>query len=429
MLIVSNGFDVRGRALQRGELAAWLAEHSLGNRFGLAVVGTTPAYDSRAVALAIVAADGDGRYIDTAALTPDDEAALVSWLADPGPPKAVHDAKLAMHALAGRGWTLRGVTSDAALAAHLVRPEHRSTALNDLLVHHMRCALSTEPTETIEVQRFSSLTHPGGPDEQAVQALILRACAVLDLTDLLDEELARIDSSSLLGRLELPVQRVLREMETVGVAVDRALLGRIHDQLDEDATRLKHTVDGLLNSIASDGRIHTTFQQTSAATGRLSTSKPELHNIPIELYAGRRIRDAFVAGDGYAELMTAGYGQLETRILAHLSGHACLDDARRIGYASTLSGRRRYLPELNSRDAQVREVAERNALATCIEGSAADIIKMAMINVNQAITDAGLKSRMLLQVDDELVFEVAEWRTRHVGSAYPRADGRCIPAR
>ena len=355
-----------------------------------------------------MAADGDGRYIDTAALTPDDEAALASWLADPGPPKAVHDAKLAMHALAGRGWTLRGVTSDAALAAHLVRPEQRTAALNDLLIHHMRCALPAHG--------------------QAVQALILRACAVLDLADVLDEELARIDSSSLLGRLELPVQRVLAEMETVGVAVDRALLGRIRDQLDEDGTRLKHTVDGLLNSIASDGRIHTTFQQTSAATGRLSTSKPELHNIPIEPYAGRRIRDAFMAGDGYAELMTAGYGQIETRILAHLSGRAgVLDDARRTGYAATLSGRRRYLPELNSRDGQVREAAERNALATCIEGSAADLIKMAMINVSQAITDAGLKSRMLLQVDDELVFEVAAGEhdtlaahvCEHMGRAYP----------
>ncbi len=211
---MSNGFDVRGRALQRGELAAWLAEHSLGNRFGLAVVGTNLAYDSRAVALAIVAADGDGRYIDTAALTPDDEAALASWLADPGPPKAIHEAKLAMHALAGRGWTLRGVTSDVALAAYLLRPEQRTAALNDLLIHHMRCALPARG--------------------QAVQGLILRACAVLDLADVLDEELARIDSSSLLGRLELPVQRVLAEMETVGIAVDRTLLASIHGQLDED---------------------------------------------------------------------------------------------------------------------------------------------------------------------------------------------------
>jgi DNA polymerase-1 len=219
MMDVSIGFDVRGRALHDGEIAPWLAEHSLGNRFGLAVVGTGLDHVSKAVALAIVAADGDGRYIDVAALSSDDEAALVSWLADPGPPKAVHEAKLATHALAGRGWTLRGLTSDTALAAYLLRPEQRSSALNDLLVHHMRCAL---PTEAVDLQRFSSRTNLGGPDEQAVQSLILEACAVLDLADVLDEELARIGSSSLLGRLELPAQRVLAEMETAGIAVDGA---------------------------------------------------------------------------------------------------------------------------------------------------------------------------------------------------------------
>lgn len=97
---MTNGLDVRGRAIHDGELAAWLAEHSLGNRFGLAVVGTGATQGAKATALAIVAADGEGRYIDVDRLTPDDEAALASWLADPGPPKAIHEAKSAMHALA-----------------------------------------------------------------------------------------------------------------------------------------------------------------------------------------------------------------------------------------------------------------------------------------------------------------------------------------
>ena len=86
-----------------------------------------------------------------------------------------------------------------------------------------------------------------------------------------------------------------------------------------DATRLKVTVDGLLKSVAADGRIHTTFNQTIAATGRLSSTEPNLQNIPIRTDAGRRIRDAFVVGDGYAELMTADYSQIEMRIMAHLS--------------------------------------------------------------------------------------------------------------
>ena len=113
--------------------------------------------------------------------------------------------------------------------------------------------------------------------------------------------------------------------------------------------------------------------------------------------------------------------------MAHLSGDAGLIEARKLGYAATLLGRRRYLPELDSSERQVREAAERAALAMSIEGSAADIVKVAMVNVNQAIKDAGLKSRMLLQVNDELVFEVAHgerdtltrYVCEHMGGAYP----------
>jgi DNA polymerase I-like protein with 3'-5' exonuclease and polymerase domains len=400
MKYVSNGFDVRGRALQDGELAAWLSEHSLGNRFSLAVAGPDLAGGGAVKALAIVAADGEGRSIDVAALTADDEAALASWLADPGPPKAGHDAKTAMHALAARGWTLRGVTSDTVLAAHLLRPEATDLGLNDLLIHHMRCAL---PAEAVELQEYSS------------QALILRACAVLDLADVLDEELARTDSSSLLSRMELPVQRVLTEMECAGIAVDRALLTRLRES--------RAMVDDLLNSIAPDGRIHTTFDQTGAATGRISSSRPNLRDLPLHADGGPRVRDAFVAGDGYAELMTARYDRLEPRIVAHLSGDegliaaggvdsyhlaTVLTEARNLGYAVTLLGRRHYLPELHSGERQVREAAERAALEMAVQGSAADIVNAAMIDVDRAIKDAALRSRIVLQAADELVFEVAD---------------------
>ncbi|WP_422746515.1 DNA polymerase I [Mycobacterium sp. WMMD1722] len=575
---VEHGFDVRGQALEPGELPAWLAEHSLGNRFGVAVVGTHLAYDADATALAIVSADGEGRYIDTAKLDPEDEAALASWLADPGPPKALHEAKLAMHDLLGRGWQLNGVTSDTALAAYLVRPGQRSFSLDDLSLRYLRRELRAEDPEQ---QQLSLLDDSDGTDDQAVQTLILRAVAVLDLADALDEELARIDSSSLLGQMELPVQRVLAELEHVGIAVDTGQLEQLQsefadqirdaaeaaygvigkqinlgspkqlqtvlfDELEmpktkrtktgyttdadalqslfdktghpflqhllthRDATRLKVTVDGLLNSIASDGRIHTTFNQTIAATGRLSSTEPNLQNIPIRTEAGRRIRDAFVVGDGYAELMTADYSQIEMRIMAHLSQDAGLieafntgedlhsfvasrafdvpidevtadlrrrvkamsyglayglsayglaaqlkisteeakvqmdqyfarfggirdylrdvvDQARKDGYTSTVFGRRRYLPELDSSNRNVREAAERAALNAPIQGSAADIIKVAMINVDRAIKDAGLASRMLLQVHDELLFEVADGEREtlerlvreQMGTAYP----------
>ncbi|MGY4651464.1 DNA polymerase I [Mycobacterium sp. URHB0021] len=560
---VDQGFDVQGGALEAGELGAWLSAHSAGDRFGLAVVGTHLAFDADATALAIVAADGDGRYLDTTSLHPDDEAALAAWLADPGQPKALHEAKLAIHDLEGRGWKLAGVTSDTALAAYLVRPGQRSFALDDLSLRYLKRELRADNPEQ---QQLSLLDDSEGVDDQAVQTLLLRASAVTDLATALDEELARIDSSELLGNMELPVQRALARMETAGIAVDLgqlselqsefadqirdaaeaayAVIGKqinlgspkqlqvvLFDELEmpktkrtktgyttdadalqslfdktghpflqhllahRDATRLKVTVDGLLNSVASDGRIHTTFNQTIAATGRLSSTEPNLQNIPIRTDAGRRIRDAFVVGKGaqgdFAELMTADYSQIEMRIMAHLSRddglieafntgedlhsfvasrafsvpidevtaelrrrvkamsyglayglsayglaaqlkisteeakvqmeqyfsrfggvrdylHEVVDQARKDGYTSTVFGRRRYLPELDSSNRNVREAAERAALNAPIQGSAADIIKVAMINVDRALKDAGLTSRMLLQVHDELLFEVAD---------------------
>ena len=579
---VDQGFDVRGGALEAGELASWLSKHGAGERFGLAVVGTHLAFDADATALAIVAADGDGRYLDTATLTPADEAALAAWLADPERPKALHEAKLAMHDLEGRGWTLCGVTSDTALAAYLVRPGQRSFALDDLSLRYLRRELRAD---TPEQQQLSLLDDTEGVDDQAVQTLILRASAVVDLAAALDEELARIDSSALLTNMELPVQRALAKMETAGIAVDLARLTELQsefadqirdaaeaayavigkqinlgspkqlqvvlfDELEmpktkrtktgyttdadalqslfdktghpflqhllahRDATRLKVTVDGLLAAVGSDGRIHTTFNQTIAATGRLSSTEPNLQNIPIRTDAGRRIRDAFVVGSDngteFAELMTADYSQIEMRIMAHLSKddglieafrtgedlhsfvasrafgvpidevtaelrrrvkamsyglayglsayglaaqlkisteeakvqmeqyfsrfggvrdylEGVVDQARKDGYTSTVLGRRRYLPELDSSNRQVREAAERAALNAPIQGSAADIIKVAMINVDTALQEAGLASRMLLQVHDELLFEVAPGERdalealvrEQMGNAYP----------
>jgi DNA polymerase-1 len=575
---VELGFDVRGGLLEPGTLAAWLAEHSNGSRFGMAVTGTHVAFDADASALAIVSANGEGVYLDTAQLDPDDEAALVSWLADPGPPKALHEAKLAAHELAGRGWKLAGVTSDTALAAYLVRPGQRSFVLDDLSVRYLRRELRAESQQQ---QQLSLLDDADAVDDQTIQSLIIRAAAVGELADALDLELARIDSSALLGQMELPVQRALIEMEESGIAVDLDLLGRLQSQfadqirdaaeaayavigeqinlgspkqlqvvlfdklempktkrtktgyttdadalqslLDKtghpflehllahrDATRLKVTVDGLLNAAASDGRIHTTFNQTIAATGRLSSTEPNLQNIPIRTEAGRLIREAFVVGQGFTELMTADYSQIEMRIMAHLSGdgglieafntgedlhsfvasrafsvpleevtpelrrrvkamsyglayglsayglasqlkisteeakdqmdqyfsrfggvrdylQSVVEQARKDGYTSTVLGRRRYLPELDSSNRNVREAAERAALNAPIQGSAADIIKVAMINVDRAMKDAGLRSGLLLQVHDELLFEVADGEREalealvreQMGSAYP----------
>jgi DNA polymerase-1 len=320
----------------------------------------------------------------------------------------------------------------------------------------------------------------------------------------------------LFDELEMPKTKRTKTGYTTDADALQTLLDKTghpflqHLLAHRDVTRLKVTVDGLLNATAADGRIHTTFNQTIAATGRLSSTEPNLQNIPIRTGAGRQIRDAFVVGSGYAELMTADYSQIEMRIMAHLSRDEGLieafntgedlhsfvasrafgvpieevtgelrrrvkamsyglayglsayglsaqlkisteeakdqmdqyfarfggvrdylmdvvEQARKDGYTSTVLGRRRYLPELDSSNRQVRESAERAALNAPIQGSAADIIKVAMIEVDRALTESGLASRMLLQVHDELLFEVAEGERKQLenlvrekmGGAYP----------
>ncbi len=576
---VDEGFQLVGQALEPGTVAEWLTAHTAdGRRSGLAVVGAYTPYDGDATAVAIASADGDGAYIDTTTVTPEDEAALAEWLADEARPKALHEAKQAMHALAGRGWPLAGVTSDTALAAYLVRPGQRSFALDDLSLRYLRRELRAEDNGE---QQLSLLDEDGADEAKQSQAQMLRARAVIDLADALDVELERIESAALLAEMELPVLRVLAGLESVGIAVDTdhltslqnqfatgireaadaayAVIGKqinlgspkqlqvvLFDELGmpktkktktgyttdadalqtlfdktghpflehllthRDVTRLKVTVDGLLKSVAADGRIHTTFNQTIAATGRLSSTEPNLQNIPVRTEAGREIRDGFVVGGGYSELMTVDYSQIEMRIMAHLSAdeglieafntgedlhsfvaarafgvpidevtgelrrrvkamsyglayglsayglatqlkisndeakeqmdqyfsrfggvreylHAVVDQARKDGYTSTVLGRRRYLPDLDSGDRLRREAAERAALNAPIQGSAADIIKVAMITTDKALRDKDLQSRMLLQVHDELLFEVADGERdtlealvrETMGSAYP----------
>ena len=257
-----------------------------------------------------------------------------------------------------------------------------------------------------------------------------------------------------------------------------------------DRIKLKQMVDSLSATVASDGRIHTTFSQVAAATGRLASSDPNLQNIPARSADGMRIRGAFVAGEGFESLMSADYSQIEMRLMAHLSGDESLIEAfnsgedlhrtmasmvfgtpvaevtgeersrikatsyglayglssyglaaqlgiavpeasalrdryferfgkvrdyleglvaqaRADGYTQTMFGRRRYLPDLRSSNRQRREMAERAALNAPIQGSAADIVKIAMMNVADALSEVGLASRLLVQIHDELLLEVA----------------------
>ncbi|MEU1504074.1 MULTISPECIES: DNA polymerase I [unclassified Kitasatospora] len=300
----------------------------------------------------------------------------------------------------------------------------------------------------------------------------------------------------LFGELALPKTKKIKTGYTTDADALTWLAGQTDNELPvillrhRDQAKLRTTVEGLLKTVSPAGRIHTTFNQMVAATGRLSSQDPNLQNIPVRTEEGRAIRRAFVVGAGYEALLTADYSQIELRIMAHLSEDEALieafatgedlhttvasqvfevpgdavdaemrrkikamsyglayglsayglsqqlgikpaeaqglmdtyferfggvrdylrrvvDEARATGYTETLLGRRRYLPDLNSDNRQRREMAERMALNAPIQGSAADIVKIAMLRVDEALTAAGLTSRMLLQVHDEIVLELA----------------------
>jgi len=558
------GFDVEVARPGPDEVAQWLDEHGTGTeRAGLAVRGNWGRGTGTLTGLAIATADGAGAYLEPVALTEQDEAALAAWLADPQRPKALHDAKGPMHALAARGLELAGVNSDTALAAYLALPGQRTFDLADLALRYLGKELAGGGEET-SGQLALDLEGEQTDEEAAIAsatALVWQAKATEELAAALDADLDRRGATRLLHEVELPLVDVLARMERAGIAADSdhfvamsatlggevkaaeqgayALIGHEFNlgspkQLQEilftelglpktkriktgyttdsealtgllaqtghpvlehllrhrDVAKLKSIVDSLIPMADEDGRIHTTYNQMIAATGRLSSTDPNLQNIPIRTEEGRRIRRGFIVGPAYECLLTADYSQIELRIMAHLSGDEALKEAfssghdfhaatasrvfglppeeitgdlrnrikvmnyglayglsayglsqglrvtpdearalmdgyfeqfgrvrdylhevvaraRRDGYTETILGRRRYLPDLTSDNRQRREMAERMALNAPIQGSAADIIKVAMLEVDRALREEASGSRMLLQVHDELVFEVA----------------------
>jgi len=564
-----GGFAVEYTVLGPGDVAEWLAEHTAGAaRTGLYLRGTWGRGTGTVAGIALAAADA-AAWIDPSQLVPADEKALGAWLADETRPKAGHDVKGPMLALAELGFTLAGVTSDTALAAYLALPGQRSFDLADLVLRYLHRELKAEdgPSDgqlTLEVEV------EGVAETDEAEVDVVRARAVAQLADALDGDLERRSAAHLLRDIELPLLGVLAGMERAGIAADAGYLTDLQSQygaevtkvveaaheivgrpfnlgspkqlqqilFDElnlpktkkiktgyttdadalawlavqtdhpliptllrhrDVARLKTVVESLLPMIDDAGRIHTTFNQMIAATGRLSSTDPNLQNIPIRTAEGRQIRRAFVVGAGYETLLTADYSQIEMRIMAHLSGDSGLieafasgedlhtfvaaqafnlpvaevdpelrrrikamsyglayglsayglatqlgiapdeareqmeayfarfggvrdflrgvvDRARQDGYTETILGRRRYLPDLTSDNSQRRQMAERMALNAPIQGSAADIIKIAMLGVERGLRERGLRSRLLLQVHDELVLEVASGERDEVES-------------
>lgn len=561
---VSGGIEVDGTVLAEGEVAGWLAEHGTG-RLGVDVVGEWGRGAGEVTGLGLATVDGTAAFVSVSGLGGTDEEAVRDWLADTARPKVLHDAKGPMLALAATGLPLTGLAVDTAIAAYLVRPDQRSYDLADLSVRHLGRDLSGGDEEPQD----QGMLDFSADDSEAGRGAMVRAAAAVELAEVLEEQVEETGGTELMRTVELPVVGVLAQMETAGIAVDRAALDGLESDFagkvaaaqadawaaigDEqinlgspkqlqavlfdtlglpktrktktgyttdadaladlyaktehpfleallrhrDATRLRVTVEGLIKSIADDGRIHTTYQQTIAATGRLSSTDPNLQNIPIRTEEGRRIREVFVVGPGYETLMSADYSQIEMRVMAHLSGDEGLieafrtgedlhrfvgarvfsvapedvtpqmrskvkamsyglayglsafglskqlgistgeatglmeeyferfggvrdyldeivDRARATGYTETMLGRRRYLPDLNSDNRQRRQMAERMALNAPIQGSAADIMKLAMLRVDEALARTALSSRVLLQVHDELVIEVASGEAEKV---------------
>ncbi|WGX99471.1 DNA polymerase I [Nocardioides sp. L-11A] len=550
---VEAGVEVDGTTLAPDAVAAWLDEIG-STTVGLSVRGSWGSGTGRVAGLALALADGRAAYVDVEAMSPADDAAVAAWLADETRPKVLHDAKGPLVALGAQGWSLAGVVEDTALAAYLVAPDQRSYDLADLSLRYLhrelavaedddqgmlfdedanlakaamvqaRAALDLSAELTDEVEKAggrSLLTEVEMPLVGVLAAMEQTGIAV-DIEHLegleahFGEEVRKeaVEAYAVIGKeinLGSPKQLQVVLFDELGMpktkrtktgyttdadALQKLAASNPHPFLlhllrHREVIRLRQTIEGLLKTVQPDGRIHTTFHQTIAATGRLSSTEPNLQNIPVRTEEGRRIRESFVVGPGYDSLMTADYSQIEMRIMAHLSEDEALieafrsgrdfhaetasrvfdvapdavtqemrakikamnyglayglsafglsqqlgiepreasglmeeyfdtfggirdyltgvvDEARRTGFTETIMGRRRYLPDLTSDNRMRREGAERMALNAPIQGSAADLIKVAMLRTDAALRGSGLRSRMLLQVHDELVFEVAD---------------------
>jgi DNA polymerase I len=549
-----GAFEVVTELLGPDQVDAWLAAHSSAERAGVSVAGTWGRGTGNVTALAIAAPDGHGAHIDPVELTEADERALAAWLADADRPKVLHDAKGPMHAFAARGLPLAGLVCDTALAAYLALPGQRTFDLADLALRYLGKELREEAEDgqltldgsgerdaaaalVLRAQATLELAAALEEDLDRRESVALLRELELPLVSVLAEmERAGIAADTehfaamsatlhgeakaaeqaayavvghefnlgspkqlqevLFNELSLPkTKRIKTGYTTDSEALTSLLAQTGHPVLEHllrhrDVAKLMSIVDSLIPMAGEDGRIHTTFNQTVAATGRLSSTDPNLQNIPIRSELGRQIREGFVVGEGYECLLSADYSQIELRIMAHLSGdealiaafesghdfhaatasrvfgvppadvgpelrakikamnyglayglsayglsqqlritpdearglmeeyfkefggvrdylHEVVSRARMDGYTATMMGRRRYLPDLTSDNRQRREMAERMALNAPIQGSAADVIKVAMLATGSALAAAGLRSRMLLQVHDELIIEVA----------------------
>ncbi len=567
---VDDTLEISGTVLEPRTLNDWLS--TTAGRIGVDVTGSWGSGSGDVEAVALGGVDGNAVWFDAAELSPEDEDVFAAWLADKDRPKVMHSAKGPVEALAERGWEVAGLTCDTELASYLLHPDRRAHKFDDAVRTHLNVALGEAEENSdqamldfgedhfaesmeraVAVTRLADVMEKevearGGAEllhdvEMGVQRCLIsmeRAGIAVD-TDIFeglrsefDERVTRAQEAAweaagekinlsspkqlqgvLFDKLDMPKTRRTKS----GYTTDADALVGLYETTEHpflahllehrDAIKLRQTVDGLLKEIRDDGRVHTTYMQTVAVTGRLSSKDPNLQNIPMRTEEGRRIREGFVVGEGYESLLSADYSQIEMRIMAHVSGDQSLidafqsgqdfhtvtashvfgvapedvsvaqrskikamnyglayglsayglsnqlkvsvgeakelmadyfsrfgkvheyleevvDQARRQGYTETLLGRRRYLPDLTSTNRQRRDMAERAALNAPIQGSAADLIKLAMLATDQKLAEAALTSRVLLQVHDELILEVAKGEEEKVREIVTNAMGHAM---
>jgi DNA polymerase-1 len=475
--------------------------------------------------------------LDSAQVFVDPSGTPGEWLSDSKITKIVHGSKILARYL-----NIQGVVFDTELAAYLINPGGRNISIEDLVERYLGLHLEQEADDLFSTSNGSHTAHlhtlrpmlQKEIDERNMGSLLLdlelptslllaqmEATGISvdrphlnELVTFFRSEVAAETESAhkraghefnvgspkqlqvvLFDELKLPKTKKIKTGFTTDAESLEWLAAKTGHPLLQNLLRIRETsklmttIDGLLAATSTDNRIHTTFQQTTTATGRLSSTDPNLQNIPVRTEEGRRIRDCFIASAPYEELLTADYSQIEMRIMAHLSQDAGLTEAfhsgedlhntvasrvfgvnanevnpemrrqikamsyglayglsafglsqqldlspteastlmghyferfggirdylknvveaaRKVGYTETILGRRRYLPDLSSDNRQRRETAERMALNAPIQGSAADIIKVAMLNVHSSLVKVGVKSRLLLQVHDELIIEI-----------------------
>jgi DNA polymerase-1 len=519
------------------DLEAWIHAQSAA---GEAPLGVRVAVLNGAIEGVGLAGESDSAWV------PWGDDVLATWLAGDAP-KHVYDAKRQGKALATAGVELGGVDLDPALQAWLLRPGQKAETLASLVYYYLGENLpQPDPNQLVpETEALSPASEawfvrrlaielagrldpgslrvlheievPLGPvlARMETQGVTVSAPVLAGLNERLGAQAADIAARAYaeIGRevnLGSPkqLQEVLFEQlgmpktrsNKTGYSTDAQSLQDLQDThphpflelllQHRDATKIKQIVETLQKGIAADGRVHTNYEQTGSATGRLASNDPNLQNIPIKTEVGREVRAAFVPGAGFETLLTADYSQIEMRIMAHLSEdqglieafnsgedlhrfvgarvfgvdpsdvtptmrtkvkamsyglayglspfglskqlrievseareliadylarfggvrdylRGVVEQARIDGFTTTIFGRRRPFADLTSTNRTLRENAERQALNSPIQGSAADIIKVAMLGIDADIRQRRLASRMLLQVHDELVLEIA----------------------